>query len=82
MFGSQFVGFKLGRSSCLALGLVLVGCAQLPPSMVGIGWADLWGDRGEGVLARDYQMCSDLIEQRRSLLVGCMAYRGWQIKGD
>jgi hypothetical protein len=58
----------------------LAACAQLPQSMAGQGWNDLWGDRGQGVLARDYQMCAELVEQRRGLLAGCMEARGWAMK--
>ena len=57
--------------------LLASACAQLPPSMKDLAWKDLWGDRGEQVLARDYAMCEALVEQRRSLLSSCMANRGW-----
>jgi hypothetical protein len=55
----------------------LVACAQLPKAVAELGWQDLRGDRGAGVLARDYAMCSELVEQRRGLLKGCMEARGW-----
>lgn len=63
----------------LAFSAGLAACAQLPQSMAEQGWTDLRGDRGSGVLARDYVMCSELVEQRRSLLAGCMETRGWKI---
>jgi hypothetical protein len=52
-------------------------CAQLPPSFKALDWKDDWGSRGEQVLARDYAMCQQLVEQRRGLLSTCMANRGW-----
>ena len=61
----------------LLLGLGLAACAQLPPSIKGLDWQDRWGDRGEQVLARDYAMCQELVEQHRSLLASCMNNRGW-----
>ena len=59
--------------------LALGACAQLPPALALLPWNDLWGDRGAGVLARDYAMCAQLVEQRRSALRGCMAARGWTL---
>jgi hypothetical protein len=56
----------------------VVACAQFPQSLVEFGWSDRWGDRGVGVLARDYQMCTELVEHRRGLLEGCMEAKGWQ----
>lgn len=56
---------------------MLAACAQLPPSIATLDWQDLWGDRGAGVLARDYAMCTELVEQKRGLLGSCMAARGW-----
>jgi hypothetical protein len=65
-------------SHLLLASLLLLGaCAQLPPAVKELGWKDQWGDRGEPVLARDYAMCQELVEQRRSLLSSCMAHRGW-----
>jgi hypothetical protein len=63
-----------------AITLVLAGCAQLPQPVAELPWKDLWGDRGAGVLARDYEMCESLVEQRRGLLEGCMAARGWLVR--
>lgn len=82
MDGSKTIrsGLKLSAATALLAGLV--ACAQLPPSMAEHGWSDLWGDRGAGVLARDYQMCAELVEQRRGLLAGCMEARGWKINGS
>ena len=60
----------------------VTACAQFPQSMADLGWTDNRGNRGEGVLARDYQMCTELVEQRRSLMAGCMESSGWQIKGN
>lgn len=56
---------------------MLAACAQLPPAIASLDWQDQWGDRGAGVLARDYDMCAELVEQKRSLLSNCMAARGW-----
>jgi len=56
---------------------VLAACAQLPKAVADLGWQDHWGERGAGVLSRDYAMCTELVEQRRSLLQGCMDARGW-----
>jgi hypothetical protein len=64
--------------SILTVFSALVACAHFPQSMAEFEWTDHWGDRGEGVLARDYQMCSELVEQRRGLLQGCMETKGWQ----
>ncbi|MEY4098910.1 MAG: hypothetical protein RL300_81 [Pseudomonadota bacterium] len=57
----------------------LCACAQLPSSVTNLPWQDDWGDRGTGVLARDYEMCKHLVEQRSSLMEGCMSARGWTI---
>lgn len=57
----------------------LAACAQLPKAVADLGWQDHWGDRGTGVLARDYAMCAELVEQRRGLLQGCMNARGWSV---
>ncbi|MDZ7919619.1 hypothetical protein [Rhodoferax sp.] len=65
---------------CAWLGLT--ACAQLPAQIAELGWQDLYGDRGAQVLARDYVMCTELTEQRRSLLGGCMAARGWKVATD
>jgi hypothetical protein len=59
------------------LTLLLCSCAQLPQSMKELDWKDAWGDRGEQVLARDYEMCEQVVEQHRGLLSACMANRGW-----
>lgn len=61
----------------LVCGLWLSACAQLPLAIKELDWKDRWGDRGEQVLARDYAMCQQLVEQRRSLLSACMEARGW-----
>ena len=71
---------SLLRLSVTCLFASLSACAQLPPGMAQLEWVDLYGDRGSQVLTRDYVMCTELIEQRRSLLEGCMANRGWRIK--
>lgn len=60
----------------------LAACAQMPQAVKDLGWQDLWGDRGQGVLARDYDKCQELVEQRRSLIEGCMAARGWKTRAD
>ncbi len=57
----------------------VAGCASLDDPGAHLAWRDLWGDRGAGVLARDHAMCRELVETRRSLLVGCMQARGWQL---
>jgi hypothetical protein len=61
------------------LGVALAGCASLPPSFAELAWADQWGDRGRGVLERDFVMCSELVESRRSQLSSCMSARGWTL---
>jgi hypothetical protein len=61
------------------LGVALAACAALPPSFAELTWADQWGDRGHGVLERDFVMCSDLVESRRSQLSSCMSARGWSL---
>jgi hypothetical protein len=61
----------------LLLVMLLTACAQLPESIQELNWKDEWGNRGEQVLARDYEMCQTLVEQRRGLLSSCMANRGW-----
>ena len=61
------------------LGVALAACASLPPSFAELAWADQWGDRGRGVLERDFVMCSDLVESRRSQLPSCMSARGWSL---
>lgn len=65
----------------LALCASLCACAPLHESTAGLPWQDAWGDRGPQVLARDHAMCERLVEQRRSLLPGCMQARGWTISG-
>jgi hypothetical protein len=75
---SKSVANSMRWLSALAIFSGVAACAQLPQSMAELGWTDRWGDRGEGVLARDYQMCTELVEQRRGLLIGCMEARGWQ----
>jgi len=82
MGGFKTIRFGLMLSGATAMLGGLVACAQLPSSMAEQGWSDLWGDRGAGVLARDYQMCAGLVEQRRGLLAGCMEARGWKINGS
>jgi hypothetical protein len=61
------------------LGVALAACASLPPSYAELAWADQWGDRGRGVLERDFVKCSDLVESRRSQLSSCMSARGWSL---
>lgn len=73
--------FTLYAIACCAL-LGLVACAQMPAQVAALDWQDMYGDRGAQVLARDYIMCTELIEQRRSLLGGCMATRGWKVATD
>jgi hypothetical protein len=73
--------FALRTLTCSAL-LGLVACAQLPKQVEELNWQDLYGERGAQVLARDYVMCTELTEQRRSLLGGCMAARGWKVQTD
>lgn len=80
MCSSRQVKNSLTPPIVFAICVSVIACAQLPKSMADLGWTDNLGDRGEGVLARDYQMCTELVEQRRSLMAGCMASRGWQIK--
>ncbi|MES2584896.1 MAG: hypothetical protein V4627_19385 [Pseudomonadota bacterium] len=65
----------LASAACLVLG----ACASLPASVEALPWKDLWGDRGAQVLARDYAKCEEVVEQRRGLLAGCMAARGWSV---
>jgi hypothetical protein len=79
MRGSTHNQRRFARTCSLVFSACLAACAQLPQSMADQGWTDLWGDRGSGVLARDYAMCSELVEQRRGLLAGCMEIRGWKI---
>jgi len=79
MPGPTNIQRRFSRTCALVFSAGLAACAQLPQSMADQGWTDLWGDRGTVVLARDYAMCSDLVEQRRSLLAGCMENRGWKI---
>ena len=59
--------------------LLLAGCANLPDSVSELAVRDLFGDRGQQVFARDYVMCADLVESRRSLLLGCLMSRGWAL---
>ena len=68
--------------SLLPMAFIVAGCAQLPTSIAELHWRDSQGDRGRGVLARDYDMCEQLVEQRRSLMEGCMASRGWSVLPD
>ncbi len=67
------------RIRCLAyLGCIgLCACAYMPKSVEALPWVDLRGDRGAQVLVRDYAMCEQLVEQRRSLMTQCMLARGW-----
>ena len=55
----------------------LSACASLPDAVSELPWRDLRGDRGAGVLARDYEMCARLVEQRRGLMGACLEARGW-----
>ncbi len=70
---------RLLQQSCAIAVLGLPACAQLPIAVTGLPWQDQWGDRGTGVLGRDYEMCARLVEQRRSLMDSCLAARGWTI---
>ncbi len=79
MCWSKGFGNGLARSGAVVMFGGLAACAQLPQSMAEQGWTDLLGDRGQGVLARDYHMCAEQVEQRRGLLAGCMEARGWKI---
>jgi hypothetical protein len=58
----------------------LSACVSLPASYAELRWSDHWGDRGRGVLERDFVMCSGLVETRRSQLSACMAARGWSLQ--
>lgn len=67
---------------CLAAVLalpMLAACSHLHESTAALPWKDGWGDRGSQVLARDHAMCERLVEQRRNLLSGCLASRGWTL---
>ena len=65
----------------VAMLLALSGCAPYARILRGfLQWQDPWGDRGKQVLVRDYAMCEALVEQRRSLLDGCLAARGWNVR--
>lgn len=70
---------RLLQQSCTIAVAGIAACAQLPMGVTGLPWQDNWGDRGQGVLGRDYEMCKRLVEQRSSLLEGCMTARGWTI---
>ena len=72
----QIVGNGTIQVCVCAIFSGITACAQFPQSMAEFSWIDQWGDRGAGVLSRDYQMCTELVEQRRGLLVGCMEARG------
>jgi hypothetical protein len=61
------------------LACILSACSHMPQSAKDLSWDDHLGDRGRGVLERDYAMCSDLVESRRSSLAGCMLGRGWSV---
>jgi hypothetical protein len=68
------------RSLLLAMALLaLSACTHLHESVAALPWQDGWGDRGPQVLARDHAMCERLVEQRRALLAGCLASRGWTL---
>ena len=67
--------------SSLFMSLAMSGCASIPASMQELPWQDAWGDRGVQVRDRDWIMCAELTESRRSLLAGCMAQRGWVLSG-
>lgn len=68
------------RSLLLASALsALSACTHLHESVAALPWQDGWGDRGPQVLARDHAMCERLVEQRRALLAGCLASRGWTL---
>lgn len=77
------VALRGARQQCLwpcsALLAALAACTTLPPAFAALEWTDQWGDRGRGVLGRDFGMCSELVESHRSQLADCMAARGWTI---
>lgn len=79
--GGGDTGGQLGWLALAASGVCLAfaGCASLPPSFADLTWTDQWGDRGRGVLERDFVMCSALVESHRSQLAHCMASRGWSL---
>jgi hypothetical protein len=60
------------------ISLLLVSCASMPQAYAELPWKDMRGDRGDQVMARDFEMCEKLAEQR-SQLKGCMASQGWEI---
>ena len=64
------------------LALALVACADIQLAATPSMWADEWGDRGAGVLARDHESCDALVENRRSQLAACMASRGWKTRAE
>lgn len=68
-----------GSGALLLLAIVATACAHMPDAYATLEWKDDWGSRGAQVLKRDYAMCSDLVEQRRSALTGCMQARGWRL---
>jgi hypothetical protein len=70
---------RAGRLSC-ALFVALGACATMPPSFADLTWVDKWGERGRGVLERDFVMCARLVESKRSQLADCMSSRGWSIQ--
>lgn len=71
---------RLIRRSLAPLALGALGaCASLPIGVRDLVWRDVWGDRGPQVLARDYAWCAEALENRRSQLAVCMAYRGWTL---
>lgn len=58
--------------------IVLLGaCAQMPQAYSEPPWKDLRGSKGDQVMARDFEMCEKLVEQR-SQLKSCMASQGWE----
>jgi hypothetical protein len=65
--------------TAIAVSSMAAACADIPQSVEEIGWQDSWGDRGQQVFARDYAMCAELVEQRRSLMTSCLSGRGWSV---
>ncbi len=67
------------RVAFASLLLLLAGCASTAAQRHGF-WTDAQGDRGAGVFSRDYEVCEDLVESRRSLIESCMNARGWKMQ--
>jgi Tfp pilus assembly protein PilX len=75
---SKRSGNCLLKRSCLAvLVCMLSACATVPESIAALPWQDRFSNRSQQVFGRDYEMCAQLVEQRRGLLEGCLAGKGW-----